>query len=226
MSMVRFLVYSNELDVEGLVAGTSTWMRSRVRPDVIRTVIDAYAQVQPNAASSTIHGSRRRRAECGRGCRPAWIRHGGCRSRQDVATVPRSSSAPRTRRTTAALDRDVGRREHAGAGAAARPRHAHRGAARHVRLASCGSTRSPIRTMRVRGFGGSSRCCTTSRCRRRRTAISTTRRRGRASAAIASTRTRRAPISRRSPTTWVNANIREQGSARQALSVPVLHSRG
>src|ERR1700733_498835 len=45
MSMVRFLLYSNELDVEGLVAGTSTWMRTRVRPDVIATLIDAYAQV-------------------------------------------------------------------------------------------------------------------------------------------------------------------------------------
>jgi hypothetical protein len=50
MSMVRFLVYSNEFDVEGLVAITSTWMRARVRPDVIRTLIDAYGQVQPNLA--------------------------------------------------------------------------------------------------------------------------------------------------------------------------------
>lgn len=46
MSLVRFLVYSNEFDVEGLVAGTSTWMRSKVRPDVINTLIDAYAQVK------------------------------------------------------------------------------------------------------------------------------------------------------------------------------------
>jgi cellulose-binding protein len=48
MSMVRFLVYSNQFDVEALVATTSTWMRNKVRPDVIRTLIDAYAQVQPN----------------------------------------------------------------------------------------------------------------------------------------------------------------------------------
>src|SRR5262249_56266659 len=48
MSVVRSLVYSNEFDVEGLVAGTSTWMRDRVRPDVINSVIDAYAKVQPN----------------------------------------------------------------------------------------------------------------------------------------------------------------------------------
>src|SRR5262245_8575372 len=47
MSMVRFLVYANEFDVEGLVAGTSTWMRNRVRPDVIQHVIDAYDGVLP-----------------------------------------------------------------------------------------------------------------------------------------------------------------------------------
>jgi hypothetical protein len=48
MSMVRFLLYSNQFDVEGFVASTSTWMRDRVRPDVIHAVLDAYAQVRPN----------------------------------------------------------------------------------------------------------------------------------------------------------------------------------
>lgn len=48
MSMVRFLVYSNVFDVEGLVAGTSTWMRNTVRPDVIQSLIDAYAHVKAN----------------------------------------------------------------------------------------------------------------------------------------------------------------------------------
>jgi hypothetical protein len=47
MSMVRFLVYANAFDVEGLVATTSTWMRSRVRPDVIHKVLDAYEKVHP-----------------------------------------------------------------------------------------------------------------------------------------------------------------------------------
>ncbi|MEO8481060.1 MAG: nucleoside hydrolase-like domain-containing protein [Acidobacteriota bacterium] len=51
MSMVRFLVYANEFDVEGLIAGTSTWMRNTVRPDVIQHVIDAYDQVQPTLAT-------------------------------------------------------------------------------------------------------------------------------------------------------------------------------
>ena len=48
MSMVRFLVYSNQFDVEGLIATTSTWMRNKVRPDVIHSLLDAYEQVQPN----------------------------------------------------------------------------------------------------------------------------------------------------------------------------------
>ena len=48
MSLVRLLVYANQFDLEGLVATTSTWMKKTVRPDVIRLVIDAYAQVQPN----------------------------------------------------------------------------------------------------------------------------------------------------------------------------------
>jgi peptidoglycan/xylan/chitin deacetylase (PgdA/CDA1 family) len=48
MSMVRFLLYSNGFDVEGLVATTSTWMKNKVRPDVILSVLGAYEQVQPN----------------------------------------------------------------------------------------------------------------------------------------------------------------------------------
>ena len=48
MSLVRFLLYANQFDVEGLVATTSTWMKTRVRPDVIHSVLDAYDLVQPN----------------------------------------------------------------------------------------------------------------------------------------------------------------------------------
>ncbi|MBL9139449.1 MAG: DUF1593 domain-containing protein [Verrucomicrobiales bacterium] len=47
-SMVRFLVYANEYDVEGLVATTSTWLRTKTREDLIRRQIDAYGQVHPN----------------------------------------------------------------------------------------------------------------------------------------------------------------------------------
>jgi hypothetical protein len=48
MSLVRLLVYSNQFDLEGLVATTSRHLRQGPRPDVIRTVLDAYAKVQPN----------------------------------------------------------------------------------------------------------------------------------------------------------------------------------
>src|SRR5262249_48327460 len=44
----RFLLYANQWDVEGLIATTSTWMKARVRPDVIHSVLDAYDKVQPN----------------------------------------------------------------------------------------------------------------------------------------------------------------------------------
>jgi Cellulose-binding Sde182, nucleoside hydrolase-like domain/Cellulose-binding protein Sde0182, C-terminal domain len=47
MSMVRFLVYSNHFDVEGLIATTSTWMRNKVRPDVVHMLVEAYEQVRP-----------------------------------------------------------------------------------------------------------------------------------------------------------------------------------
>jgi len=47
-SMVRFLVYSNEYDVEGLIATTSVWLRDKVRPDKIRERIEAYAKVREN----------------------------------------------------------------------------------------------------------------------------------------------------------------------------------
>jgi hypothetical protein len=50
MSLVRFLVYSTDYDVKGLIATTSTWMKHKVRPDVIRTVLDAYGQVHPQLA--------------------------------------------------------------------------------------------------------------------------------------------------------------------------------
>jgi len=47
-SLVRFLVYSNEFDVEGLVATTSTWLKKETREDLIRRDIAAYAEVRPN----------------------------------------------------------------------------------------------------------------------------------------------------------------------------------
>lgn len=47
-SMVRFLVYANEFDLEGLVATTSTWLRNTTRVDLIQRQVNAYGQVRDN----------------------------------------------------------------------------------------------------------------------------------------------------------------------------------
>ncbi|WP_312690969.1 nucleoside hydrolase-like domain-containing protein [Kosakonia sp.] len=47
-SLVRFLVYSNEFDVEGLIATTSTWLRDKVNPQMMYQRIDAYERALPN----------------------------------------------------------------------------------------------------------------------------------------------------------------------------------
>jgi hypothetical protein len=48
MSLVRLLLYSNELDIEGLVASTSTWQKTAVHPETMRALIEAYGRVRGN----------------------------------------------------------------------------------------------------------------------------------------------------------------------------------
>src|SRR5215467_5000212 len=47
-SMIRFLLYCNEWDVEGLIATTSIHQQTRVAPESILRLLDAYKKVQPN----------------------------------------------------------------------------------------------------------------------------------------------------------------------------------
>ncbi len=47
-SMVRFLCYANEFDVEALIATTSCWLRNRTAPEKITERIEAYGQVRDN----------------------------------------------------------------------------------------------------------------------------------------------------------------------------------
>jgi hypothetical protein len=47
-SMVRFLTYTNEWDVEGLVATTSVHQKNRVAPEKIREIVRAYGKVRDN----------------------------------------------------------------------------------------------------------------------------------------------------------------------------------
>jgi Protein of unknown function (DUF1593) len=48
MSLVRLLLYSNQIDVEALVATTSTWQKTVVHPETMRALIRAYGEVRPN----------------------------------------------------------------------------------------------------------------------------------------------------------------------------------
>lgn len=47
-TFVRLLLYSNEIDIEGLIATTSTHQRTRVAPETLHRIIDAYGKVQGN----------------------------------------------------------------------------------------------------------------------------------------------------------------------------------
>lgn len=47
-SMVRLLLYANQIDIEALIATTSVHMKTRVAPETLQTIIAAYGKVQPN----------------------------------------------------------------------------------------------------------------------------------------------------------------------------------
>ena len=47
-SLVRLLLYSNQIDIKGIVATTSCWQQHKIAPESIERVIRAYGQVQPN----------------------------------------------------------------------------------------------------------------------------------------------------------------------------------
>ena len=48
MSLVRLLMYSNQLDLEALVATTSTWQREQLHPETMHELIAAYGAARPN----------------------------------------------------------------------------------------------------------------------------------------------------------------------------------
>ncbi len=47
-TMVRLLLYSNVIDIEGLAASTSTHMKHNVNPQILNQLITAYGKVRPN----------------------------------------------------------------------------------------------------------------------------------------------------------------------------------
>ncbi len=48
MSFVRLLLYSNELDLEAMIATTSTWQKTATHPETMHAIVRAYSQVRPN----------------------------------------------------------------------------------------------------------------------------------------------------------------------------------
>ena len=54
-SVVRLVLYSNDIDIEGLVATTSTFMMDRTNPWLIERVVKAYSQVRPNLLKHDSH---------------------------------------------------------------------------------------------------------------------------------------------------------------------------
>ncbi|MGK9476431.1 nucleoside hydrolase-like domain-containing protein [Melioribacter sp. OK-6-Me] len=47
-SMIRLLLYSNVIDIEGLIATTSVWKKTNPEPESIIKLVKAYGKVQPN----------------------------------------------------------------------------------------------------------------------------------------------------------------------------------
>ena len=48
MSLVRLLMYSNELDIEALIPTTSTWQKAAAHPETMHALIKVYGEVRPN----------------------------------------------------------------------------------------------------------------------------------------------------------------------------------
>jgi Protein of unknown function (DUF1593) len=60
-SLVRFLLYSNEFDVEGMAAVTSTWLRDKVHPELIEeryVKLDSQDGLYTDAADRVMSGDR------------------------------------------------------------------------------------------------------------------------------------------------------------------------
>jgi hypothetical protein len=52
-SLVRYLLYTNQFRTEGIVAVTSTWLRTHVCPEDIHKILDAYEHVVDNLNNHT-----------------------------------------------------------------------------------------------------------------------------------------------------------------------------
>ena len=117
MSLVRLLLYSNEIDIEALVAATSTWQKTAVHPE---TMLRAHPSVWRGAAASPAPRTRLAigKGIGGLGCqRPVGLRHGGDGIGQNVARSGSDYPGGRPTGSPAAVGDDLGRGEYPGPGA-------------------------------------------------------------------------------------------------------------
>jgi hypothetical protein len=117
MSLVRLFLYSNEIDIEGLVATTSVWKRTSVSPELIDRVIDAYGMVQPNLLLHAAGYPTAEETAREKNLRPTPLRDGGSRRGLRQRGFGLDRPVPQKGRFAPALGLGMGRREHAGAGA-------------------------------------------------------------------------------------------------------------
>ena len=48
MSFLRLLLYSNQIDLEAMIATTSTWQKTAIHPETMHQLVKGYAEVRPN----------------------------------------------------------------------------------------------------------------------------------------------------------------------------------
>jgi hypothetical protein len=75
-SMVRFLTYANQFDIEGLVATTSIHQRTKTAAWRIREIVEAYGKVQANLNLHEPGYPHGRAVAFAHSRRPARLRHG------------------------------------------------------------------------------------------------------------------------------------------------------
>jgi Protein of unknown function (DUF1593) len=124
MSLVRLLLYSNQIDIEALVASTSTWQKAAVHPEIMRAVIRAYGQVRvesPPACKGLAHG---RGSGPARVHRPSRLGFSSYRTQPDVGRRAGHHSDGGTPGPASALDLHLGWRQYAGARSHASALHA------------------------------------------------------------------------------------------------------
>ncbi|HET7104771.1 MAG TPA: nucleoside hydrolase-like domain-containing protein [Terracidiphilus sp.] len=101
MSFVRLMVYSNELDIEAMIASTSTWQKKAIHPETMHAIVEAYGKVRPSlmlnakgwpeasTLESRIHGG-----QPGYGMAATGAGKSSDGSRAIIAAVDRDDSRP------------------------------------------------------------------------------------------------------------------------------------